>query len=529
MPIAHYDASRAELEFYNASYIGGARYANPPQSSLATARIYDRQVDQSSGEIFTRLRRTFNSYLIAHPAESESEFEARANFAGYLNIVRPIVTAYAEAVTSNVDRKLGELVSFAENVDTQGTPLGEFIDGIAKIFCVYGFCFAIVDILDKAPYIITVRPSQVAWIEVNDFGRITEFAYVNQANYAQEVAPAAQKFCVRVWNKDGWSDREGIVDLAVGNLAVQRNELVAVKQGPLAPQLNGELPVVVGYYERDSSIVFPLGVSLIADTAVLARQIYNKLSWASDIHRKVGFPILTVPVEKTGGALPPDAKKEIGGDRALPYNSTTGAPSYIAPSSESSRELREHCVFLAQWAFKLLGLELAADQSTQAVSGINLRVRAREFESRAKRFANQMQRFEMKLIDLMVKLSGVSDQGVSVTYPKHFTLPDMTENIANALSVLGLKDLDVDIGPEAKLKAILQVISSGLSLSDEALSQIEAWLRANLAAVSSDKDQERKLVSLFRDLKAAQLAPPAASADPVVESDPDSSDASAEE
>lgn len=509
--VAHYNQLRSELEFFHASYVGGSKYANPPRSPLSQARIYEQVINPDTGTANSVFKRSFNSYLIPHPAEGEREFEARVNFAAYVNIVRPIVDAYAQAVTSNVQRKLGShLGGLLTDLDYRGTPYSELVEQAATNAAIHGMCFAVVDSDGRAPKVILVNPTQVAWIVCDDYGRIEEFAYVNQAQYATEVGPALQHLKVRVWNKTGWSDLEGTVDISAGNISDQTDKLGQSKSGPLPAQLQGQLPVVPVFYERDNSILFPQGVSLVSDTARIARQIYNKLSWASDIHRKVGFPVLTIPVEKTGGALPPDTAREIGPAKAIPFNSSGGSPAWIAPSAESTQELRNHCVWLFQVAFKLVGLELAADQSTQTVSGINLRVRAREFESRAKRFANHMERFERQLIDLMAKVAGVSDADVSITYPQRFTLPDMSENIANAIAILDAGEkYSLDLGVEAKLQLIKQLVSSGLALSEEQLNVIMAGIRTQLENGEQDTAGERELVALYRAKKAQELAPTA--------------------
>lgn len=502
MPTATYEALRDTLNFYNDSYIGEPRYSNPEPSTLSSVSVTNYGEDEH-GRRTTLGNRSFLSYLIPHPSEDVASYAARKDFAGYLNVVKPIVHAYAEGVTANVQRSLGQLQDKLGDVDYRGTPYAEFIEDFAKKLCVYGFCFAAVDTDGQTPKVIPVSPAQVAWVTVDDFGRIQEFAYINQATYTSNASTTEQHLVIRVVNQNGWMTLEGKANLSKG---FDPSTFKQLSRTPLATSLNGELPILVAYYERDSGSIVPMGISLIGDSAKISRMVYNLLSWATDIHKKAGFPILFIPMSKTGGAMPADTRKEVGPDRSIGYSSETGAPQWGAPSSESTKELREHSVFLIQWAFKLQGLELAADQSTQTVSGINLRVRAREFESKAKRFANQLQRFEEKLLRLMAKLAGVSEADISVAYPKTFTLPDSTEHIANALAVLDLSE-KVDIGIAARVQAIKQILSAALPITDEVLSTIMAEVTGNLEAEARDQNSERELVNLYRQEKAKTLQP----------------------
>jgi hypothetical protein len=505
---AHYSLIRDELQFYLASYQGGRNYRNPPASTLATAKIYSTQYDTDSKESYQTVKRSYTSYLIAHPAEKEAEFEARTQFAAPVSICAPIVDAYANSVTANVKREYGKLAPFTGDVDFDGTPLDEQMENFARDFCIFGFSYAVLDTDNVTPKVFHVPPTNVAWVTTDDFGRIEEFAWINDAVYSWDVAPTAQRLIVRCVNKDGWSIREGTVDLG-GNatIADQKHLFATIQQTPLQPELEGELPVVVGYYERDTSITTPLGLSLIADTAHIARQIYNTLSWCSNIHQKTMIPILVMPVKRTGGQLPPNLAKEVGTDRALVTDSEAGNPGFISPSTEPSKELREHCIFLAQWAFKLQGLTLAADTSTQIQSGASLRTQAREFESKAKKFANKMQRFEMRVLHLFSKLAGINpaDSEVQITYPKRFTLPDMSENIANALSVIGVSASGIDIGLDSKIEAVKQLLSSAFTLSDDALEILMKDVRASMIASEADAKAINDLDVLVAKVKTEKL------------------------
>lgn len=508
MPITTYANLRETLQFYNDAYSGGNRWKNPEPSVLSTVHVAEYAYSTQDKEYVRSGTKSYSSYLVPHPSERAESYLSRQQFAAYINIVKPIVNAFAEGVTSNVKRNLGALQGKLDDIDYRGTPYPEFIDDLAKRLCVYGFCFVAVDTDGAFPKAINIAPTQVAWVKTNDFGKIEEFAYINQATYSNNSSTSEQNVIIRVCNANGWATLQGTVDFEKGFDPSQLNNISST---PHSSSLNGELPIIVCYYERDTSSIAPLGLSLISDTAQIAKMVYNLLSWAVDIHKKAGFPILTIPNNKTGGALDPESSKEVGPDRALGYNAASGSPQWIAPSSDSTKELREHTMFLIQWAFKLQGLELAADQSTQTVSGINLRVRAREFESKAKRFANQLQRFEERLLRMFAALVGVVDSEITVAYPKVFTLPDSTENITNALAVLELSD-KFELGAEARIEAIKQVLSNALPLTDDILSKIMDEIRQGIEAEQQDFASERSLVEQFREVKRKNLSAQTSSA-----------------
>jgi hypothetical protein len=255
-----------------------------------------------------------------------------------------------------------------------------------------------------------------------------------------------------------------------------------VSAGPLPAVLGGEVPVTFAFYERDPSAVCPQGISLVADVADAGRVIYNELSWALEIHQRAGFPFLAIPLKSTGGQVDSGTAVRVGTDQALGFDSGSGAPQWVSPSAESSRELRDHCAYLFQWSMRTAGLELAADASAQVQSGEALRVRSRDFESRALRFARNLQRWEVRTLRLLGAMAGLGPEEIAsleVTYPKRITLPDPAEDLARALTIL---TAPVEIGAEARSLAVGQAINAALPLTDEQLSSIVEGLRATYGA-----------------------------------------------
>lgn len=511
MSLAKYDAIRARLTFLFDSYIGGDQYKNPSSNPLSTARIYGYSIDSSTGDLIPSIRRTYASYLIPRDNESEREFEARISYASYNSLCRFVVDSYAEAVTTKVQRKFGDLAGFATKVDYKGRSWGSFVESIAKFTATYGFMFTVVDANESGPKAIPVHPTQIAWIDVDGYtGDITEFAWIEDAYYADAVSPSSQSIKVRVYNKDGWSIRCGTVQNVHAGLTGVRDKLQPIESGALPERLNGKLPIVVSYYEEDTTNKWPFGYSLIDNIADIARQIYNDKSRLAELTVKAP-PFLAIPQVKSGGALTPQTKQAIGLTKGFGHDSGTGGPAWVVLPPEYAASIRDTCEALKTDALQQVGL--AVNASAQVQSGEALRVGSREFDSRAARYANQMCQYEEQLKSLFCLFAGVSDKNITITYPNKFTLPDLKEDIINAKEVLALNDIDLvesakTIGVDATVKAAMQIVCSALNVSDIEASAFEKEMRASLSVELSDVQSERIVRGLLLDKKAREWSAP---------------------
>lgn len=490
-----YDQLRAQWRFEHDSYWGGERYRYPSETNLSQART--RTVIYTEDNQVSRVEdRSHWSYLLPHPSESDESFVMRLRIANYVNVVQPVVDAYAEATTARVKRSGGSVTRYLEDVDRQGNTWAEHVEDVAKWAAVYGWVACIADtprhsgVLSRAaeqelgvrPYVCTIHPPAIAWTEVNGAGKLTEFAYVEEA-FADTTGSNAQVVKLRVLRPGKWETRE--VAIAGGQDVSTARGLGGkiLEQGELPSVLGDDLPVVFAYYKRDSSSKYPLGQSLIADACDAGRAIYNCLSWISEIHRHAGFPFLAIPMPVTGGQIDAPTRVQIGPTKALPFLSAAGAPNYVQPSSESPRELREHCVWLFQTALRSAGIEMAADQSSQVQSGEALRIRSRDFEARAARYARNLQRYEQRMLSFFARLAGVPED-YTITYPQRFTLPDPSIDLTNAIRVL--TEVPIEIGVDAKVRAVGQVMRSGLDMSDDDAVKVEREVRTYFEA---DRDK----------------------------------------
>lgn len=511
-----YDAVREHWRYLRDAYLGGRYWATPSATTLGSTALTWQTLDSEDNRpVFAHASRV--SYLVAHEGESDARYDVRRALANYVNIVSPVVKAYAEGVTSRVTRATESLDAYLEDVDRRGSAWGEVAESAAAWACVYGMVATVVDAPNVdtralteaqrieagiAPYVVTVHPPAWAWVECED-GRVVEFAYVSTPYRSDLSTTNEADVELRVWRADrvidgalvagGWDVRSGNVKLRAGDsLAASVSGLSVVSSGPLPPALRGEIPVTFVAYERDQSSDCPMGISLVADTADASRVIFNALSWAMEVNRLAAFPFLSIPLKSTGGALDQSTAAKIGPGQALGFDSGAGSPQWVEPSGTSQRELREHCVFTFQWAMRCAGLELAADSSAQVQSGEALRIRSRDFESRALRFARNMQRWETATLKLFARMAGADESAIAVTYPKRITMADPAEDLARALTMLAAP---VEVGPKARAMLVRQALDATLSLSDAELSEryaeLEAIYLGDMATADAKQSVER--------------------------------------
>ena len=107
----------------------------------------------------------------------------------------------------------------------------------------------------------------------------------------------------------------------------------------------------------------------------------------------------------------------------------------------------------------------------------SLRVRSRDFESRAAKFAQNLQIFEKRALALCATLLGLSPQEASTTYPQRFVQRDPSEALASVL-LLFQSGLVERMGPEGVVEVLRQGVNAAITLDPAQLDAITAELRA---------------------------------------------------
>lgn len=492
-----YDANRDHYRYLADSYWGGERYRIPSSTTIGTARLttWVQRRDENGRMLDEWDARTIGSYLtylVPHPGEAPDAFRARMSLAAYVNVISPIVDAYVDAATADVSRDLAGLAPYVESLDGQGRQWGELVEEVARWAAVYGWCGAIIEpppvndsttrAEERARGIglraSVVHPTAVAWVEVDRDGQVQELAFVDQPYLARESSSGVQVVQLYRYTPGMWERHE--VTMTAGQTLVSlRADLAPGTLRASGSTQTAGVPVVFAYFRRDTSTPMPQGISLVSDAADLARQMYNSLSWIHEIHAATAFPFLAVPEPAAGGALDPGTARKIGPRHAFGYQSTAGAPQWIQPSADSTRELRDHVAFLMAAALRTTGLEVSAGDGPADASGTALKIRSRDFEARCKRFAEGLRRFEIRALKIAAEIMGMAEPAPPV-YPRRYTLPEPSADLARAALVI--QALGDAIGPEGRAEVTRAVLDAGLDLSDERVRELVEEVRAMGAA-----------------------------------------------
>lgn len=488
-----FDTQKDFYLYLNDFFQGGESIKSPSSLNIGTVTLTRRAYSQETKDYYVT-RNTVRSYLIPFDGESDDKFMSRIQTSYYFNIVSQVVSAYADSVTSKVMRNLGALEPFLNtNVDYRENSWAEYVSHCAKMTALYGMTATVIDfslpegvsvnsrndllLNDLGPKTILVTPLAFAWMKTTSLGEVVEFAYYeNFIDDSQYNAYAVLRIVTP----------EGFKKIQIDSLNTSKNVYtqiaergVVLDEGKNSVALRGKLPVVFNFYERDYNTSYPSGKSLVNDLVDTARSVYNYCSWASDVHQRAAFPILTIPLARTGGVMPPKTEIAVGTNNALPYDSESGTPSFIAAPSDPTREIREHINFMIQRSYQLLGLSMVVDEGS-IQSGEALKIRSREFENNAAKFASYMRKFEEKVITNFKNLLGMGDVETTIIYPKTFSIPQTAQDFANAQNMLAIPFLSV----EGKMEALNQMVSIALSVDDQKLNEIIEGSKAILQSES---------------------------------------------
>jgi hypothetical protein len=96
------------------------------------------------------------------------------------------------------------------------------------------------------------------------------------------------------------------------------------------------------------------------------------------------------------------------------------------------------------------------------------------------------------MLSFFARLAGVPED-FTITYPQRFTLPDPSIDLTNAIRVL--TEVPIEIGVDAKVRAVGQVMRAGLDMSDDDAVKVEREVRTYFEA---DRDKVTKPPPIVR-------------------------------
>jgi hypothetical protein len=489
-----FDDQRGWHAFLSDAYRGGWSWDNPSSPTLGSAKLYGYEVqrDASGREVVTEVTRgTERTYLVPWTGESLANFRRRKHLAFYANLAEPIVDAYADATTSGATRELGTIEGYVADLDGEGQGWADHVAVVARQMAVHGAVAVIVEPprsnsattrAEEMAARVSVRarvipPTAWAWMLTGEDG-LEEFAYADNATV--DTSTTTQRVTIWRYTRAEWmryettlSGQETIASRAADVMSRQ-----PASRGNLPPSLAGRVPVVFAIHRRDALSRVPAGRPLAASPAAIGRQVYQLLSQVEDTQRRAPA-FLAIPTAARGG-LEPETQAKLGPDSALPIPDGAGPPQWVTFPSESLADIRAHVGFLIGLAYRTAGLEVQADTTAQVQSGEALRVRSRDFEARAQKFAADCLAYEQRALALVSRMLGVGDTP-SVTYPKRFVNGEPSELLAAA--VLLFQTLGDRLGGEGTREIVRQAVSAALALDDETLARVMAEVETRAAEV----------------------------------------------
>ena len=356
------------------------------------------------------------SYLIRYPRETDAKYNRRKQLAVYPNFVKKIVDTFVNFVFKNPPvrdtSKTPEYAEFIEDTDLKGTYIDDFMRHICKLSLIFGTVFVVVDVPKGGgkPYATIRLPSQLARVEIDEYGRITKIVF----------AESTELF--RAFEPNRWiisKDINGKFILEIGN-----HDL-------------GLVPVVPVSWSEPLLPTEILTVPFIWDIARLNFDLYNAISELREILRNVTFPVLTLPA-KDEAMLQKLKNITIGTENFIPFSPDGGGkPDFIAPPEGPAKTLLEYINFLISQIYKAVNLEFALGSHSQK-SGVALEFEFQQLNTLLTGLALQMEKAEYQIADLVAKWSGKERFTGTISYRKDFSFRDLERELKVAMDAITL-------------------------------------------------------------------------------------------
>jgi hypothetical protein len=378
-------------------------------------------------------------YLFRHLRETDNDYKERKARAVFTNLVRKQIDIYASFIfREEIKRDAKDLAfeDFKNNADRRGTPLSQIMsDQVGKLSMISGHAVTIVDLPKDArksrtrlddrrlgiqPYVTTYEPSDVVDWALDIDGRyswirVKEAAPDTSEPFSSRMQP---RTIYRTWTKGEWF--------------VHNDEGVLLDQGEHGL---GEVPAVLTT-AKEHLRYFDIGESLMVDTAVLNRSIFNYQSLLDEFLYRQCFNILAIPVEDK---LPNDRRKnvasELGTNKGIRYPAGSSPPSYISPPSDPADVIMRRITDAQRELVEVAKLQDRNGSDAQK-SGIAHAYEFHESNSAFAKIAKNLEDGERKIIRLVYLWQGVKDAPVTVSYPSDFNVTTLGDTIEQALGLL---------------------------------------------------------------------------------------------
>jgi len=389
------------------------------------------------GDTYTRK----SAYLFRHARETEHDYGDRLNRATFTNLVRKQVDIYSSFIFKEpIERQTDDALfrEFENDADRKGTPLSQIMaEQVGKVGMIQGHTVTIVDLPSDAtksktrrqdrtlgirPYLRVYSPLEVVdWaIDANGsylWVRVCETAADTSAPFASRVTPT------KIYRT--WTRTEFIVHNEDGQ------ELDRGDHGL------GEVPAVFTPAKEHLQYL-EVGESVVVDTSILNRAIYNYQSLLDEFLYRQAFNILALPID--GETTPEKIKsltQALGTQKGLFFPAGTSPPSYITPPSNPAEIIMQRIEDAHRELIEMAKLQDRKSTSSEK-SGIAHAYEFHESNSAFAKIAKNLEDGERKIIRLFYKWMNKDEVPVSITYPTDFNVTTLADTIDESLGLFSL-------------------------------------------------------------------------------------------
>ena len=443
-----------EWSFYNASYVGGARYKN---------------AQDCNGK----------DVLVQHTCESRAGYEARKCLSAYHNYPRAVTDRltsliFSRPVKRDPEQTFGE---WTKDVDGKGTQIQVFMHDRMCKAATYGIWGLVIDSnLINAP---TSKASE------NDISKIV----------IRDIDPRS---CIN-WTPD----RDEVLLKQEGR--IQLVDKVNVTTFLLDEK--GEVAgagLVIPHGWVDNPIVWLYGcqaeegpeASLIGDVAEHSRELFNYCSWLTEELQKATFSQFVLAAPNLDNSKLANVPLGSRNWLVIPLSGQDVKWECVGAEADQALSLRESIKQKIEAIYRSVGLEPPDVQKKGAAeSGVALQMRLSEVSSNASRLANNAEQTENRLIALWSGATGIEIEETSYPDPDDMDTGSIQDELNQAMSIItadvpnGLKATQINSYVNKKFAKMDK------KTKDELITEVNAWY--DDAAVEERKqvefDQQKEL------------------------------------
>ena len=413
------------------------------------------------------------TYLIPHTSERNDKYTRRKNMSYYVNYVKPVIDAHVNPIFNTEPARQGMSPTFnrfINDVDGNNTSITRFMKKVAIMAKLHGVQFVVVDmakiddsqVITEAdieqeriyPYLYSVSPSQVINWATDKFGRLISISYVVRNSIIDETDTA--KDIEETWT---WTETKckKVVD---GNEEVFDNNIGVI---PVVP--------IYGVINATDDLIPQSDLYGIARTSLA---MFNACSELRELHRNQAFSILTYPIGDDDDYENGDEPIRVGtADLLLYRGSSSVAPEFITPPSDSSDVLMDEIQLMIREIYRQANMQFATQEQVSNVSGLAKAYDNQQLYQTISELADGLQRAENKLATIFSLYMDEQMDDYSVSYNKEYGVTDTTEVLTNATTALSM-DICEGLNYETKRKVIrAMLVGTDSKVIDEVLNNLD--------------------------------------------------------